>query len=559
MNDVITAIALGRRIDLTREADFLVGGARIVPTACEVVVGARRVRLQPRVMQVLVALARAAGEPVSREALTEVCWGQVRVGDDALNRCIQRLRRLAEAEVGGAFVIETISRLGYRLGEVATDAGPAASPTVQTAGLPGAAPFSGTGPASGPKGAEGIFSKPSVAVMPFANLSGDPEQAYFADGMVEEIVNALSRFRSIFVVSGGQMRSLTSKVVSPRETARHLGVRYVLEGSVRRAGDRVRVAVKLTDATDGAQVWADRFEDTLEDVFALQDQVALSVAGKIEPAVQAAEIRRASARPTENLGSYELYLRAWALERTFVKANVVEALGLLDRAIALDPDFAPALTLAAICHRAIINFRWSDDPQSHRRRGIELAHRALKNVGDDATVIAQVTSVLAYLERNQAVVLDLLGRAIALNPGSSTVWFYSGVFRLQGGQTELGMEHLETAMRLNPMGPNRANLMGFMGMGRFQQGRFSEAVPLLREQVQQTDSPRGYAFLAASLGHLGQVEEAKGALARYRALSPQPIEVFASTFMDDPIHIGLFLDGIALAEAERRRGAPVPG
>lgn len=532
MNDALTAIALGRRIDLAREADVVIGAARIRPTACEIVAGGRRIRLQRRVMQVLIALARAGGEPVAREALTEVCWGQVRVGDDALNRCIQRLRRLAETEAKGAFAIETIPRIGYRLGEGMAEAGPAPPPALA---------------------AVQIVSRPSIAVMPFANLSGDPQQAYFAEGMVEEIVTALSRFRSIFVIGGASRVSLTAG--GPREAARGLGVRYILEGSVRRAANRVRIAVKLIDAADGAQVWADRFEDTVEDVFALQDRVALSVAGKIEPTVQAVEIRRASARPTESLGSYELYLRAWALERTFVKAAVFEALELLDRAIALDPDFAAALALAAICHRAIVNFRWSDDTESHRRQGVELAYRALKTVGDDATVLANVASVLAYLERNQEATVALFDRAIALNPGSSSAWFYSGVARLQSGQTDLGIEHLETAMRLNPIGPNRPNLMGFMGQGRFQQARFDEAVPLLREQVQQTDSPRGYAFLAASLGHLGRTSEAKDALARFRALSPQPIEVFAHTFMDDPIHVGLFMDGIALAEATGASGS----
>ena len=424
---------------------------------------------------------------------------------------------------------------------------------LQTGGSTGAASRSGPGPVGGREAAGQIASRPSIAVMPFANLSGDPQQAYFAEGMVEEIVTALSRFRSIFVIGGASRVSLTAG--GPREAARGLGVRYILEGSVRRAANRVRIAVKLIDAADGAQVWADRFEDTAEDVFALQDKVALSVAGKIEPTVQAVEIRRASARPTESLGSYELYLRAWALERTFVKAAVFEALELLDRAIALDPDFAAALALAAICHRAIVNFRWSDDTESHRRQGVELAYRALKTVGDDATVLANVASVLAYLERNQEATVALFDRAIALNPGSSSAWFYSGVARLQSGQTDLGIEHLETAMRLNPIGPNRPNLMGFMGQGRFQQARFDEAVPLLREQVQQTDSPRGYAFLAASLGHLGRTGEAKDALARFRALSPQPIEVFAHTFMDDPIHVGLFMDGIALAEATGASGS----
>ena len=409
-------------------------------------------------------------------------------------------------------------------------------------------------PAGLPEAHLPLPSKPSIAVMPFANLSGDPEEDYFADGMVEEIVTVLTRFKSIFVIGSGSTLSFKGKAVSPQDVGRRLGVRYVLDGSVREAGGRVRISVRLSDAADGAQVWSERFEDTLRDVFALQDRVALSVAGQLEPTVQVAEIRRASARPTESLGSYQLYLRAWALERTFVKANVLQALDLLYRAISLDPDFAPALALAAICHRVIFNFRWSDDPESDRRQGVELAHRALKNTADDATVLANVASVLGFLERDQDATLALLDRALALNPGSSFVWFYSGVSRLQVGQTELGVEQLETALRLDPMGPSRPNLLGFLGHGRFQQRRFAEAVPLLRELVQQTDSPRGYAFLAASFGHLGQRDAARQALERYRTLTPQPIEAIGRTFMDDPGHIRLFMDGVALAEDKSPSG-----
>jgi len=197
-------------------------------------------------------------------------------------------------------------------------------------------------------------SKPSIAVMPFANLSSDPEQDYFADGMVVEIVEALSRIRSIFVIGSDSTLSLKGKAISLREIGRQFGVRYVLEGNVRKAGDRVRIGVQLTDATNGAQIWTHRFEDTLEDVFALQDSVALGVAGKIEPTVEQAEIRRTSARQTDNADSYDLYLRALPLFRIFSKAETLKALELLNRAIALDPENSPALALATSCHRTTV-------------------------------------------------------------------------------------------------------------------------------------------------------------------------------------------------------------
>jgi TolB-like protein len=396
-------------------------------------------------------------------------------------------------------------------------------------------------------------SKPSIAVMPFVNLSGDPEQDYFADGMVAEIVTALSHFKSIFVIGSGSTLSFKGQAVSPEEVGRRLGVRYVLEGSIRKAAGRVRISVNLSDAADGSHVMADRFEDTLEDIFALQDKVALTIAGKMEPTIEVAEGRRTSSRAKESLGSYELYLRAWALERTAARPNVFEALELLNRAIDLDPNFAPALALAAICYRVIYNLRWTDDPEATRRQGSEFAHRALKMGADDANVLANVASVLVFFDRDLDGAIALLDRAMKLNPGSASVWFYSGIRRLQAGLTELAVEQLETALRLDPIGPSRPHMIGFLGQARFQQRRFSEAIPLLRELVRDTDSPRGYAFLAATYGHLGDVEAAAAALTRFHALSSQPVKEFARADITGKDDLKLFMEGLALAA-----GVPPP-
>jgi adenylate cyclase len=214
-------------------------------------------------------------------------------------------------------------------------------------------------------------TKPSIAVLPFANLSGDPEQDYFADGMVEEITTALSRIRSIFVIASGSTLSFKGKALSPQEVARELGVRYVLDVAVRRAASRVRISAKLIDATDGSQIWADRFDDTLDDIFDLQDRVALSVAGVIGSAVQVAEVRRASTRPTENMSSYDLFLRALPLYLSLNRADTMAAIDLLDRAIAIDPSYGQALALAAMCRSVVAGFRWSDDPERDRREAID--------------------------------------------------------------------------------------------------------------------------------------------------------------------------------------------
>ena len=391
-------------------------------------------------------------------------------------------------------------------------------------------------------------TKPSIAVMPFANLSGDPDQDYFADGMVVEITEALSRSRSIFVIASGSSLSFKGKSVTAGDAARQLGVRYVLEGNVRKAAGRVRIGVQLIDPEHGAPIWTHRFEDTLEDVFALQDKVALAVAGAIEPTVQEAEIARLSTRPTEHVGCYDLYLRAMAAHRSGAKSGILQALDFLDRAIALDPAYGPALGLAAHCHRMIYIFGWTADPQAHRRQGLALADLALKAAGDDPEVLATVANVLTFLGGEPEVALALIDRAIALNPGSSRAWFMGGPMRLRIGDTEQAIAHLETALRLDPMGPFRVVQIGFIGQARLQQGRFSDAVPLLRESLQEQENARCFAFLAACLGHLGRAGEAKAALARYRDLTDQPVVETARLFMSDPAQLQLFLDGIALAE-----------
>ena len=392
--------------------------------------------------------------------------------------------------------------------------------------------------------------KPSIAVLPFANLSGDPEQDYFADGMVVEIVEALSRVRSIFVIASGSSLSLKGKGVGVQEAARQLGVRYVLEGSVRKAGGRVRIGVQLIDAADSAQIWTHRFEDSLEDVFALQDSVALAVAGKLEPAVLQAEIRRASARPTDNLSSYDLYLRALPLQRTFVRADMLEALDLASRAIALDPDFGPALAQAASCHRIIVLYGWSDDLEGHRRLAIELAHRALRAAGDDPYVLARVAANVDFLEGDYGAAVALLERALTLNPGCAFAWLNRGMVRARAGETDAAIEDFRTALRLDPLGPQQPRTIGLIGRAAFQQGRFSEAVTLLKEFAQHVDTPMAQAYLAAAYGHLAQAGEARAALARYRALSPQTLEAFAAIWLRDPAQRKLFLDGIALAEGK---------
>jgi adenylate cyclase len=403
--------------------------------------------------------------------------------------------------------------------------------------------------AAASEAAPALPAKPSIAVLPFANLSGDPEQDYFADGMVVEIVSALSRFKSIFVIAAGSSLSLKGKGLSPQAAAAQLGVRFVLEGSVRKAGGKVRIAVQLIEAQDGGQIWTHRFEDTLEDIFALQDKVALTVGAMIEPTIATVDTRRVVKRPTENMGSYDCCLRARSVVAQLTEASVAEGLRLAERAIALDPDYGEAATLAARMHFLAGLYGWTDAPADHTRTALELARRAVRLAGDDAEVISQAAVILVYLDDDTASAVALADKALGLNPGSVTVWQSSGVVRLQIGDTDLAVEHFETAMRLDPMGPDRTPTRWGLTMARFQQGRFAEAAALARQMIQTSENPTSYALLAASLGHLGQPTAAAEALAGYRRRTPQPVETYARAVWRDPAPRKLFLDGIALAEA----------
>jgi TolB-like protein len=236
--------------------------------------------------------------------------------------------------------------------------------------------------------------KPSIAVLPFQNMSGDPEQDYFVDGMVEEIITALSRIHWLFVIARNSSFTYKGQALDVKRVGRELGVRYVLEGSVRKAGGRVRITGQLIDAETGAHLWADRFDGMLEDIFDIQDNVASSVAGVIEPALQAAEMRRSAARPTTDLTAYDLYLRALAVFFPVTKDGIFEALRLLEQAITVDPVNGPALSWAAMCQMRLVDDGWTEDPETNRRKAIDLARRALQLGENDPRIVANAATVL---------------------------------------------------------------------------------------------------------------------------------------------------------------------
>ena len=384
--------------------------------------------------------------------------------------------------------------------------------------------------------------KPSIAVLPFQNMSGDPEQEYFADGMVEEIITALSRIRWLFVIARNSTFTYKGQAVDVKRVGRELGVRYVLEGSVRKAGGRVRITGQLIDTETGMHLWADRFDGSLEDVFNLQDEVAVSVAGVIEPTLQAVEGRRSAGRPTHDLTAYDLYLQALATYYPITRERILKARELLQLAIAVDPHSGPALALAGLCQMRLVREGWAEDPEADRRKGIELAREAVHVEKDDPSTLVNAAFVLASFGEDVGTMTALVDRALALNPSFARGWFLGGVLWLWAGQPDRAIEHGEKALRLSPR-DRTGSPLSLIGEAYFFKREFETAAAKLMLAIQeQPGYPHPYRVLAASYVHMGRLDEARAIIARLRTITP--LLMPAATPLRNPEDRELLLSGL---------------
>jgi adenylate cyclase len=364
--------------------------------------------------------------------------------------------------------------------------------------------------------------KPSLAVLPFQNMTGDAEQEYFVDGMVEEITTAISRLPWLFVIARNSAFTYKGKPVDVKQVAQELGVRYVLEGSVRKAGNRVRITGQLIDTTTGAHIWADRFDGALDDIFELQDQVASSVAGAIEPKLRQSEIERASRKPAANLTAYDFFLRALAQSYRFTEEGLAEAVVFARQALAIDPSYFPAAALVGRCRGQQRMQGWGALSGEDIDEACRLARQALEAERDDAETTWHAANTLFFLAGEAAMAAAALDRALALNPNAAHAWLDRGLIHALRNQPAEAIEAVERARRLSPFDPYTFRCANVMAAAHLAARRFEQAIEWADRALH--DQPRLITAMRVKVvanAHLGRLDEARAELSRVLAIDPR--------------------------------------
>jgi adenylate cyclase len=467
--------------------------------------GADVVSVAPQVFDLLDYLIRNRERVVSKDDLINAVWNGRSVSDAALTTRLNVARSAIGDSGEEQRLIKTLPRKGFRFVGQVREAREAADPNHGDA----------------PESVLAVSDKPSIAVLPFENLSGDPEQEYFADGMVEEIITALSRFKWLFVIARNSSFTFKGKAVDVKEVGRRLGVRYILEGSVRKASGKVRITGQLVDAVTGAHIWADRFERDLTDVFALQDEITVAVVSAIQPKLLQAEIAMATRRRPENLTAYDFYLRAMPNYYLTTHEGVAETIRLTHRALELDPRFGLAAALAGVSHMRNVNWGYAIDPQFDRTEAIRLYRLALSLDDGDPETLAFAAVISAWMVGDCESSIELADRAVALNPNSFIAWSGRGWVCYIAGQPEEAVRSFERAMRMSPVDPQLHRSVSGMGYAFLELRRFDEAVVAAKKALRQNPSySSAYRCLASAFAQLGRDAEARDAAARLLEVDP---------------------------------------
>jgi TolB-like protein len=499
--------------------------------------GDELVPLAPQVFDILVYLIHHRDRVVSKDDLLTAIWGGRIVSETALTTRLNGARKAIGDTGEGQRLIKTLRRTGVRfVGEVREERPPAVM-------------------AIAPKTVGGLVSQeqPSIVVLPFANLSDDPQQDYFTDGVVEDIITELSRFSELFVIARNSSFTYKGQAVDVRAVGRDLGVRYALEGSVRKVARRVRITGQLIDAESGKHIWADRFESSLEDIFALQDQMAHNVVGAIAPRLEQAEIERAKRKPTENLTAYDCFLRGMASWHDWTRNGHDEALKHFRRAIELDPTFARPHALAAGCYLMRKSNGWVVNRTTEMAETERLARRGADLARADAVALAWCAHALAHVVGDIKAGIALIDHALRLNPNLSVAWQRSGWIHVYAGEPELAIEHVRTAIRLSPLDPLMHLAHCAIAYGYFFLGDLNQSSAWSDRALQmRPDWPAALRVLAMSHALAGRDRFAQEVMTRLRRLQPtlRISNLHEQIFLKRPEHMEKFMS------AMRKAGLP---
>jgi TolB-like protein/tetratricopeptide (TPR) repeat protein len=484
---------------------FVFGPFRLLVDRRELLSHEGPVRMGSRAFDLLLALVRRQGQVATKDELLAEVWPDTVVEENTLQVQISALRKVFGEEADGTRYLVTIPGRGYRF--------------VVPVGLERAImPPTTLSPEAETKLT--LPDKPSIAVLPFTNMSGDPEQDYFADGIAEEIITALARFPSLFVIARNSSFTYKAKATDVKQIGGELGVRYVLEGSVRKAGSRVRLTGQLIQAESGVHLWADHYDRDLSDIFALQDEMAASIVGVIVPSMQQAEIERIRSKPPDSLDAYDLYLRALPAFYACTRGSNERALQFVELALELDPNYLAATILAENCWSLFAAQGWIPAEQAHLNV-IKYARRAGQIDKDNAEALATLARRVCAIERNYEEAVSLAQRAVTLNPNSAVAWRESGYALIYCARAEAALEHLQRAIRLSPRDPRAEDCWAGIALALIQLNRDSEAISAGRNAVQANpNSATAWRAFSAALALDGQIEEARTGAKRLMTIDP---------------------------------------
>ena len=488
------------------------GDCVLDPERRELSRGGRAVPTGPQVFDLLAYLLKNRGRVVSRDDLLASVWDGRIVSDSTLASHINAVRQAIGDSGQEQRLLRTIARKGFRfVGEVSEAPAPASAAPSHAESRRTEAFATRELP---------IPDGPSIAALPFANLSGDPEQDYFADGLVEDIISALSRISWLFVVARNSSFAYKRQAVDVKQVGRELGVRYVLEGSVRKSANRVRITEQLVDAGTRGHLWADRFEGPLDDIFALQDQMTESVVGAISPTLERAEIERAKHKPTERLDAYDYYLRGMASFHAGTRESTDAALQLFNKALELDPEYASAHGMAAWCYLWRKVNGWRTDASAEAAKAARLAHRAVELGKADPVALTRGGHALAHFGDLETAIASV-DKALVLNPNFAAAWYLSGFQRVFRGDPDDAIPRFARAMRLSPLDPEMVRVLTGTAIAHLFAGRFDEASSWAEKALGEGPGfVVAAGVLAATHAVAGRMQEARLAIQQLQSISP---------------------------------------